>query len=411
MAVNSVLPPYPNYRDLDGEPLEAGFIYIGEPGFEARSTPKASFFDEALTIPTGTETGAAIRTRGGFPLRNGAPANIYVNDDFSITVTDRNGVLIYTALTNQLVVNQSNGGQILAFSGTVGAPGLSFAASTGTGLSVVTVPGQELRVSVAGSVPVTFTQLQTFFNAPISGLGFSESVRANTVGRNLIINGQGRINQRGYVSGAATIAANQYTLDRWRVVVSGQSLTFTGSDARRTMTAPAGGVEQVVEGENITAFGNYVINFSGSATCRVNGVIRSPGVSFTLPANTNVTVRFESGTFTDVQLEQNGWPSVFEYLPLGVELSRCQRYYFADTVGSGTTILEASAGSNRFLRRMTFPVTMRAAPTPTFTAPTYTNCSALSIGVQATNWFERVTVTATGAYNAVSYTVAFDAEL
>jgi len=33
-------------------------------------------------------------------------------------------------------------------------------------------------------------------------------------GRNLIINGSGRINQRGYASGTATSGANQFTLDR-----------------------------------------------------------------------------------------------------------------------------------------------------------------------------------------------------
>lgn len=40
--------------------------------------------------------------------------------------------------------------------------------------------------------------------------------------RNLLVNARFWINQRGY-AGAATTAAKQYTHDRWRVVVSGQS--------------------------------------------------------------------------------------------------------------------------------------------------------------------------------------------
>ena len=68
------------------------------------------------------------------------------------------------------------------------------------------------------------------------------AAQINTVtqlaGRNLIMNSLGRVNQRGYTSGTATGAANQYTLDRWRVVTSGQNLSWTGNTARRTMTAP-----------------------------------------------------------------------------------------------------------------------------------------------------------------------------
>lgn len=63
-------------------------------------------------------------------------------------------------------------------------------------------------------------------------------------GKNLLINPLFLINQRGYVSGTATGGANQYTVDRWRVVTAGQNLTLSGSQA----TAPAGGLEQVVEG-------------------------------------------------------------------------------------------------------------------------------------------------------------------
>lgn len=102
MAINSILPPYPMFFDLAGKPLEGGSVYIGEAGYEARSKPKASFFDMALTVPTGTSTGAAVRTSGGYPTFNGAARMIYVDGDFSITVLDRNGVLLYTSLSRSL---------------------------------------------------------------------------------------------------------------------------------------------------------------------------------------------------------------------------------------------------------------------------------------------------------------------
>lgn len=98
MTAATVLPPYMIFPDADGNPLEGGFIYIGQPGFEARTTPKASYFDRGMTIPTGTATGAAIRTMQGFPIRNGSPAAFYVDGDYSITVCNRIGSVIYSSL-------------------------------------------------------------------------------------------------------------------------------------------------------------------------------------------------------------------------------------------------------------------------------------------------------------------------
>jgi hypothetical protein len=201
-------------------------------------------------------------------------------------------------------------------------------------------------------------------------------------GRNRIINGQGRVNQRSYVSGAATGGANQYTLDRWRVVTSGQSLTFTGNDAGRTMTAPAGGCEQVIEGANIEG-GTYVINWTGTATCTVDGVSRAKGATFTLTANTDATVRMIGGTFTDVQVELGAVATPFERLPYGDELSRCQRYYQFGTARFDGQVTSGTGESSR----IQFAVTMRIAP-----AIAQVNASNANFGATPSN----ETITANG---------------
>lgn len=179
-------------------------------------------------------------------------------------------------------------------------------------------------------------------------------------GRNLIINGSGRINQRGYVSGTATSAANQFTLDRWFVVTSGQNLTFTGNDSARAMTAPAGGVSQVIEGANIVG-GTYVLNWTGTATATVGGVARTKGETFTLAANTNVTVTFTSGTFSDVQLERGSVVTPFEWRSIGHELALCQRYY--QVVRGAVAFVAAAAGG--FASSSLGYVQKRDAPTIT----------------------------------------------
>ncbi|RPI60267.1 MAG: hypothetical protein EHM48_07515 [Planctomycetaceae bacterium] len=195
------------------------------------------------------------------------------------------------------------------------------------------------------------------------------AAQINTVtqlsGRNLIMNGQGRINQRGYTSGTATGAANQYTLDRWRVVTSGQNLSWTGNAARNTMTAPAGGVEQVIEARNVVG-GTYTINWTGTATCTVAGTARAKGAVFTLTAATNTTVRFTGGTFTDVQLELGSIPTLYDRAPHGEELALCQRYFQSlfVVVNTLTTFYTVS-----------FPVEMFANPTITGGGAGFTNNS------------------------------------
>ena len=178
MAVNSILPPYPIFADASGEPLEGGYIYVGAPGFEARSTPKTSFFDKLLTIPTGTASGAAIRTTAGFPSRNGSPAMIYANDDYSLTVTDKNGRVIYTTLTRTFAfgVEVADIAPILAPDGNFTNTGFGFVNEQNTG-RVRSSTGVVQDV-VQGALVSQQSVAGTVFTLPVSGAGFVAGVTA-----------------------------------------------------------------------------------------------------------------------------------------------------------------------------------------------------------------------------------------
>jgi hypothetical protein len=177
--------------------------------------------------------------------------------------------------------------------------------------------------------------------------------------RNKIINGNFAINQRAYVSGTATSGANQYTLDRWRVVTSGQNLAFTASSNGNIVTAPAGGIEQVIESLNIEG-GTYTLSWTGTATGAVNGSAISNGGQVTLPANTNATIKFSSGTVSLVQLEEGSVVTPFENRPIGTELAFCQRYYFSLASISGSRWDGAGSYSDFTI---VYPVPMRSIPT------------------------------------------------
>lgn len=225
-------------------------------------------------------------------------------------------------------------------------------------------------------------------SGPLSGL------------RNLVINGNFSVNQRSYTSGTATTGANQYTLDRWRVVTSGQAATFTTTGAGRTVTAPSDGIEQVIEGASIGG-GTYVVNWTGTASCTVNGVSRVKGATFTLTAGSNATVRFSSGTVTDVQIEPGEVATAFELRPAAVELMLCQRYYESG-YGYGWTYSPGS-GSWRCVA-CSFRVTKRATPTVAASSIVYSSASGLTIeAIRQDSFGGFVSTTGTAAAH-----VAFD---
>ena len=93
MSALSIQPTFPIFTDTDGSPLENGYIWIGTVNLPAQTNPITVYWDAALTI-TATQP---IRTQGGYPSRNGSPARLYVNSDYSILVQNKNGSMVYSA--------------------------------------------------------------------------------------------------------------------------------------------------------------------------------------------------------------------------------------------------------------------------------------------------------------------------
>lgn len=197
-------------------------------------------------------------------------------------------------------------------------------------------------------------------------------------GKNLLINPSFSINQRGYVSGAATTAANQYTLDRWRIVVSGQSITYTASGTGFQINAPAGGVEQVVEGINIEA-GVHTLSWTGTATATVNGAPVANGTPMgALGAGATAIVRFTGGTVKECQLEFGAVATTFEKRLRALELSLCA-WYFERITWTGSyekmalgqcTASYVAAGMGYFQHPKRATPTITAGPTNSYSVQT-----------------------------------------
>jgi len=93
MSALSIQPTYPIFTDIDGQPLEGGYVWIGTANLDPQTNPINVYWDAALTLPAAQP----IRTLAGYPANSGTPARLYVNSDYSIRVMNKNGSTVYSA--------------------------------------------------------------------------------------------------------------------------------------------------------------------------------------------------------------------------------------------------------------------------------------------------------------------------
>lgn len=107
--------PFRVFTDVDGEPLEDGYIHIGAVNQNPQAVPISVFWDVALTIPAAQP----IRTLGGYPSRSGTPSRMYVAEvEYSISVSNKNSTLVYSSLDSDNPLAEtgspSNGAALIA---------------------------------------------------------------------------------------------------------------------------------------------------------------------------------------------------------------------------------------------------------------------------------------------------------
>lgn len=102
---SKITTPYPLFNDVDGRPLDAGFVFIGEAGKNPEVYPISVFWDENLTVPAEQP----IRTRNGYFAKNGRAGKLYVADaDCSITAKNKKQVVVHTDLFADLFFGQKD---------------------------------------------------------------------------------------------------------------------------------------------------------------------------------------------------------------------------------------------------------------------------------------------------------------
>ena len=157
--------------------------------------------------------------------------------------------------------------------------------------------------------------------------------------RNILINGDMRINQRGVTIAAAANGA--YGPDRWKKV-------------------DASYMTQIVEAWNFIPSATYTLSGTGVTTQQL-----------TSPSSGNWTLPNIPIAATKIQLEEGSIATPFEQRPIGLEMSLCQRYY---QIIKFIVSSYASAVQD-YYSIQNFPTQMRAAPNITKTSGSFTNCT------------------------------------
>ena len=154
------------------------------------------------------------------------------------------------------------------------------------------------------------------------------------VAANLIVNGDFRVNQAGYVS-AAVLAAGAYGHDQWKAGAGGGNYSFTQLKSSTQITIASGkSLIQPIEDVNIVG-GSYVLTWTGTAQARAGVNTLTPSGAYAASplliagqtAGTAMSVEFNTGTLGNVKLESGSTATPFIMRPYEEELAACQRYW------------------------------------------------------------------------------------
>ena len=92
-----VEPLYRTFQDIDGQPLELGYIYVGTATLAAKTNQITIYSDPELT----TALTQPVRTAGGYAMNAGSPTNIYTAvDNFSLDISNKNNTTVYSSGVN-----------------------------------------------------------------------------------------------------------------------------------------------------------------------------------------------------------------------------------------------------------------------------------------------------------------------
>ena len=243
MSALSIQPTFPIFTDIDGQPLENGYIWIGTTNLSPQTNPINVYWDAALTIPA-TQP---IRTLAGYPSNSGTPARLYVNSDYSILVQNRNGSMVYSApAATERYGNIISSADITFIQAGTGAVLTTVQAKLRQTVSII-----DFGASTSASAAQNTTAIEAAMAASESVLvpDGTFSVNSITVPANVSLFGSSRIGSVLTTTGSNIL--NIDTIDN--VTVDSLTLTSTGTSYGNTVFVHGAASQIRIRNCNITS--------------------------------------------------------------------------------------------------------------------------------------------------------------
>lgn len=236
--------------------------------------------------------------------------------------------------------------------------------------SIVTSPPSQANLTNTNPSPPNKAQMAVDFGKVYTGLQQLDEALQKAVGtpadllavsglRNLVINGNWSINQRGYVS-ATALTAGVYAHDRWKAGGGGCTYSYATGGLDTVATISAGTLVQVVEGALVEG-GTYTLSWAGTAQARIDSgsYAASPITVTGKSGGANITLEFSTGTVTRVQLERGNQATPYARRGPVEDLALCLRYYRVRQYAARAW----AGGAGEILGTDNLDVPMRATPT------------------------------------------------
>lgn len=283
MSNISIQPTYPIFTDIDGQPLESGYVWIGTLNLDPQTNPIVVYWDAALTIPAAQP----IRTIGGYLSNNGSPANIYAAQEYSIRVMNKNGSVIYSAANGAInnVFFSAIGESLSTAASAAAARSVIGAAVSGANNDITALSGLTTALSIAqgGTGALTASAARTAL-----GLAIGTDVQAYNV------------NLRPFVQSTAVASTSGTIIDftgipSWakRITVMFDGVSTSGTSILLLQLGDSGGIEAT----GYTGVSSVIYGTTPTTTSSTGG----------FPVNVNQASNVTSGACVFTLLSGNTW--------------------------------------------------------------------------------------------------------
>jgi hypothetical protein len=303
---------------------------------------------QTVTPATNSITNAMLSENSQSQIFNNNFRNIIINGDMSQA---QRGTSTSSITSNTYSLDRF----LLSFSGSIGTWTVAQDTTVPTGQGFAT--STKIDCTTADASPASGDRI--FYTQRIEGQNLQYLKKGTSSAESLTLSFWVRSNKTG------TYIINLYDGDNSRQISKSYTISSADTWEKKELT---------FAGDTTGAFGNdnavslYCNFYLGAGTDYTSGTLATSWESAT-NANAAVgQVNLADSTsnewyITGVQLEVGTTATNFEFLPHDVNLQRCQRYCFVKSNGAGALGIATYYSSSSMRASISFPTTMRAAPT------------------------------------------------